>query len=436
MPPPVRKKTARASGKGSFMDSIKQEISLSNAKRLLCNPGNCWLAAIILLAAELVLNTVVIQRVKYTEIDWIAYMQEVEGVLNGTYDYSKLRGDTGPLVYPAGFVWIYTVLYYVTSQGTNIRLAQHIFSALYLVNLALVFRIMVKTRKVPPYVLVLMSVTSYRIHSIFILRLFNDPVAMILLYAAINLFIDDHWSLGSFCFSLAVSIKMNVLLYAPALLLVYLTVLGLPHTFVQLSICAGVQVVLGLPFLASHPLNYVIGAFNLGRVFLFQWTVNWRFLPEEIFISPWFHLLLLAGHLATLYYCLKNWQQLLGSYAKLRRVSVPYCCQLLVLPLFMSNFIGVMFARSLHYQFYVWYYHSLHYLAWTTPYPVKIRLLILGVIELCWNTYPSTHLSSLALHASHCLLLGGLLVHTARSCDMTIFTSMEKDEKKLVKQED
>ena len=75
---------------------------MSNAKRLLCNPGNCWLAAIILLAAELVLNTVivlgkcakckvniqvVIQSVKYTEIDWIAYMQEVEGVLNGTYDY-------------------------------------------------------------------------------------------------------------------------------------------------------------------------------------------------------------------------------------------------------------------------------------------------------------------------------------------------------------
>ena len=33
-----------------------------------------------------------------TEIDWVAYMQEVEGVLNGTLDYSQLRGDTGPLV--------------------------------------------------------------------------------------------------------------------------------------------------------------------------------------------------------------------------------------------------------------------------------------------------------------------------------------------------
>ena len=34
-----------------------------------------------------------------TEIDWRAYMQEVEGVINGTYDYTKLGGDTGPLVY-------------------------------------------------------------------------------------------------------------------------------------------------------------------------------------------------------------------------------------------------------------------------------------------------------------------------------------------------
>ncbi len=26
-------------------------------------------------------------------------MQEVEGVLNGTFDYARLRGDTGPLVF-------------------------------------------------------------------------------------------------------------------------------------------------------------------------------------------------------------------------------------------------------------------------------------------------------------------------------------------------
>lgn len=34
-----------------------------------------------------------------TEIDWIAYMQEVEGFILGERDYTKLKGDTGPLVY-------------------------------------------------------------------------------------------------------------------------------------------------------------------------------------------------------------------------------------------------------------------------------------------------------------------------------------------------
>ena len=116
---------------------------------------------------------------------------------------------------------------------------------------------------------------------------------------------------------------------------------------------------LALPFLASHPVNYVVGAFNLGRVFLFEWTVNWRLLPEDVFLSRWFHLVstaarragkdigrlgssfpfgeaedishslmtaiflsplqaLLVGHLATLYHCHHNWQQFLLSYAKLR----------------------------------------------------------------------------------------------------------------------
>ena len=44
-------------------------------------------------------NVVVID----TEIDWKAYMQEVEGFLNGTRDYRRLEGDTGPLVYVTPF---------------------------------------------------------------------------------------------------------------------------------------------------------------------------------------------------------------------------------------------------------------------------------------------------------------------------------------------
>ena len=75
-------------------------------------------------------------------------MQEVEGVLNGTWNYSELKGDTGPLVYPAGFVYFFGILYYITDCGKNILLAQHIFAGFYLINLALVFRIYSKSKKV------------------------------------------------------------------------------------------------------------------------------------------------------------------------------------------------------------------------------------------------------------------------------------------------
>lgn len=62
-----------------------------------------------------------------TEIDWKAYMDEVGGFLQGQLDYTQLKGDTGPLVYPAGFVYVFSLLYGVTDQGKDIRLAQYIF---------------------------------------------------------------------------------------------------------------------------------------------------------------------------------------------------------------------------------------------------------------------------------------------------------------------
>jgi alpha-1,3-mannosyltransferase len=43
---------------------------------------------------------------------------------------------------------------------------------------------------------------------------------------------------------------------------------------------------------------------------------------------------------------------------------------------------------------------------------IFFRLLILGVIELCWNTYPSTIYSSGALHVCHLVLIFGLLFYS------------------------
>lgn len=47
-------------------------------------------------------------------------MQEVKGFLDGERNYSNLKGDTGPLVYPAGFVYVFSFLRWLTDEGTNI----------------------------------------------------------------------------------------------------------------------------------------------------------------------------------------------------------------------------------------------------------------------------------------------------------------------------
>ena len=87
-----------------------------------------------------------------------------------------------------------------------------------------------------------MCCTSYRIHSIYILRLFNDPIAMMMLYVAVNLFLSNRWTLGCIAYSLAVSIKMNILLFAPALLILLLLTQGTLRMILHLGICASVQV--------------------------------------------------------------------------------------------------------------------------------------------------------------------------------------------------
>lgn len=404
--------------------TVKTRGLLENIKAYLFDPSYTSSIKWIVIAIELVLNLYIIQRVKYTEIDWKAYMQEVEGVVvNGTFDYGKLRGDTGPLVYPAGFVYVFSILYYLTAFGKNIRVGQYIFMLLYLINIYLVFKIHERSQKVPPFVMLLQCFSSYRIHSIYVLRLFNDPIAIILLYLSIYMFLKNKWVIGSIVYSLAVSIKMNILLYSPVLLISYLTKFGVLGTIKHITYCALVQLLLGLPFLINNPINYIQGAFDLSRVFMYKWSVNWKFIPPNIFVSGYFHTLLLAIHLTVLLCFTATWKKYLKSYAKMKQIehelqpqlkkkkiniNMDISANLFLLPMFSANFIGIMFSRSLHYQFYVWYYHTLPFLLWSTPYGNKFRLIVLGLIEICWNTFPATAFSSALLHVCHCIILYGI----------------------------
>ena len=411
----------------------------SQLHRLLFHPSYAHYLSYLLLSVELLLCLAITHRVAYTEIDWVAYMQEVSGFLHGERDYRQLRGDTGPLVYPAGFVYLYSLFYYVTGKGENVRLAQYVFIALYVATMYVVHRLYIASR-LPPYLLVLLSL-SKRLHSIYMLRLFNDCWAMLLLYAAVLLFLQRRPLLSSALFSLAVSIKMNVLLFLPAHLLLLVQSQPLPTVAGCGALMAGVQVALGAPFLAHDADAYVSKAFEFSRVFFYKWTVNLRFLPEPVFLHPLTARLLLAAHFLVLLYVLNRYakggllgvtQRALsavpsllspsggGGAAMNGQPSALYAVSLY----FLCNLVGVVFARSLHYQFFCWYAHTLPLLAHLsrTPFPpqlgtglhewavVAAKCGVLFGVEVCWNVFPATWWSSGLLVLCHAWLLSGILL--------------------------
>lgn len=187
---------------------------------------------------------------------------------------------------------------------------------------------------------------------------------------------------------------------------------GFWDTIPRLALCAIIQVILGLPFLLENPIGYINRAFNFGRQFDYTWTVNWRLISKDFFLDRRLHIALLGLHVtvATLFWVYR-WASAHGPVSLFQRAPLSGADKKLsptqiTAVLFTSNLIGMVFARSLHYQFYVWYFHTLPWLVWYTPaLPAVAKIGLLLVIEYCWNVYPSTPLSSGLLHLCHAVLL-------------------------------
>jgi alpha-1,3-mannosyltransferase len=382
-----------------------------------------------ILLAELILCVLIIRYVAYTEIDWIAYMQEVQGFESGQLDYMQLGGQTGPLVYPAGFLYVFYLFKKLSDDGVNIVRAQYLFAGISVLVLYTVMRIYRQGEKVP-FLVCSLLILSKRVHSIFVLRCFNDTVAVLFGYAAVLLFSKHKHRMACIVYSIAVSIKMNMLLYAPGILLILL--LDNPNiseTAVCLAICASVQLVLGAPFLLTYPISYISRSFDLNRTFEYKWTVNLKFLPEELFVSKKLSLflLLLTAIAYTLFafkWIRETWSTVTARRGKATKLlgmtSSSYLIGLgnlsshyIICTIFISNFLGIAFARTLHYQFYVWYWHMLPYLLWHINLPVIVRLVLLAMIEYSFNVFPATYASSFTLQTAHAIILIGLYITPA-----------------------
>ncbi|KAJ5654024.1 hypothetical protein N7490_001027 [Penicillium lividum] len=349
-----------------------------------------------------------------TEIDWSTYMQQISLYVSGERDYPSIKGSTGPLVYPAAHVYVYTLLYHLTDEGRDILTGQIIFAGLYLSTLVLVFGCYRQTGA-PPYLFPLL-VLSKRLHSIFMLRMFNDGVATFALWLAIWLFMKRMWTLGVLAWTLGVGVKMTLVLAAPAISVITLLSVGLGRSISLGAIALQIQFCLSVPFSATNMSGYLSRAFELSRQFMFKWTVNWRFVGEETFLSREFSVALLVLHVSILALFSIGWLKPSGSNVfrflqdtiQGRQQNVHLSNSFIMTAMLSSMAIGLLCARSLHYQFFA-------YLAWASPFllwraglhPILI-FVAWALQEWAWNVYPSTNASSAVVVLSLALQVFGV----------------------------
>ena len=399
-------------------DSLSPRGPVGAIISLLTDTRYFWSLALLVIIGDALLTQVIIQVVPYTEIDWETYMAHIDVFLKGQHNYSMITGPTGPLVYPAGHVRIHQLLYDITDAGRNIPLAQQIYGSLYTASLLLTCAIYREAGSLPNWVLLLLPL-SKRLHSIFVLRLFNDCWAVVAAQLAILMYqigLDDT---ATFIYSAALSFKMSALLYLPGLLVILFKRRGLLSTCRHLMTIVAIQTFIASPFLTEDTWAYLNNAFDLRRIFLYKWTVNWRFVPEDVFLSRSWAIGLLAAHVTVLVlFGLFRWCNPDGGVwtvlsrglraphapAGLAPITPDYVATVL----FTSNLIGILFARSLHYQFYSWYAYQIPFLAWKTPYPAVVKFALMLGIEYAWNVFPSTTLSSSVLVGANSLLLLGV----------------------------
>ncbi|CAD7968948.1 unnamed protein product [Amoebophrya sp. A120] len=395
---------------------------------------------------------VILKKVPYTEIDWKAYMEQVSLFERGEFDYYKIIGNTGPCVYPAGFLYLFSGLKAVTryngvfsweedeqtttasvdnnyaaaGRGTggvtnadSLRPVQYLFLFFLITNTFFVTNLAVTHLKVPIY-FTIFPLFSKRLYSLTMLRLFNDLPAMMFAHQSLFFFAEREVFLGCVLYSIAVSMKMNLLLFAPGLawylfvredystttveqnekprLVTAILRITRNSIFLFLTMAA-IQLILAVPFLLANPKAYIHRSFDLSREFFYKWTVNWRFLPEEVFLSKlwavWLLVCTFGGwFLVVRKVYLSSWgdsrtsrstststtktvldddkrnandSEMMngnGTQQQAAATETSSDCRetKLVKAMLWSNFAGIVFARTIHYQFYLWYVWSLPFL--------------------------------------------------------------------------
>ena len=371
------------------------------------------------------------------EVDWKSYVEIIEMIINGEYDYGLIKGENGYCVYPAGFVYEFYFIYYMTSRGKPI-ISLFLFLFVFFIMTYVIFKVYDSVLpKEYNWIKIFCAVSTNVEHSVINHR-FNDSLAMTPLYLCLFFLINNQKKglyYATFFYALALSTKTNILLYLPGLIYIFTKIKGPIFAIIQLIIIILFQFIIGYPFIKVSAANYFGKTYDFSREFLYSQTMNWQFIPEEIFHSQFFYNTLAVVHLGILaIFFLFKWEKLSLNIFKDVRLNdwswemkvVPLNKNFILRVLFICNLIGILCFRSLHYQYVVWYFTSFPFLIWQTKFNDFFKVFYLLSYPFVFS-YQRSPLKSIVILIIHLILLISLLFYD-KPCDQCDKETLEIEE--------
>ena len=368
----------------------------------------------------------------YWDMDYSSYREQAQQYLDGELNYKYIIGNRGQWYYPALHLYTYALIHQVTDNymyplpAILTVTAVHIFVCVFAVkiyqeafgkdskNVLLVLLWCLSTKPT-------INVTRYA---------FSDDFNVLFTYIGIYLFQKHQNLLGSIFIAIGLGYKMNVMMYLPALLLIVALSSGVIRATLYFIMVFILQEVWALEFNLAYPYEYNTYAFNLAKGFKWETSRIYLWIKYEnkrfyrtIFYSVFLMILIL---LTCLYFLIVRWAPLLH---KNRKFSMKLLCQKISLwpiqicpdfekqdpyfiaeAFFLCNFAGIVWARSLHQQFLIWYWFSIPFIMYTSLLEKKMTLqtLACSVILLggCFSVggEPLSAFATFILHL-YCLAL-------------------------------
>jgi alpha-1,3-mannosyltransferase len=333
--------------------------------------------------------------------DWPAHLHHVEQLLEElgaggslstrlqhACSYQQFMHYHGPNTYAAGFLYLYTPLYWIT--GGSLAGFQLMWAVLEVVAMWVVYRI-AKVADLPVLLAALLPVVSNRLHLYNVRVVINDISALVPMLVVVLLIARSakaptlSWKshLAASClYSFVLANKLNFVFYGPGLAASYLLLGGFRYMMVHGVVVGSVQVILGLPFLVADPSAYLRWAYDVRRELLWEKTRNMKFVGREIYESPWFGVVLM---LVMAIFLVFYFGRLFWVYLVRRRRVTPV---VIVHAFAFGNFVCVALARGLYTPFMCWYFYLFPAVCLMAGMPASYTLAFFVAHEYLFRFFP------------------------------------------------